>query len=222
MATPVIDFAASASANVDGQGYSHKEDRVPFSLDSPRSPIPGGEGGYTATSATFYGGITPTGTGSINLYEFDASDSTVRFRLSVDSSGDSATAVFIWQKEHFLGEFSESAVTLDEKSAFSVNSRSFGAAVSGTIRFVIESAGEMFISDVARQIPRDFSMVLLEAPTSVDWFTYDPESDLKSIGSASTPLFSEITSLGIYFEISSPVAGQNITLAFDSFQVFVE
>jgi hypothetical protein len=219
LADLVVDFSPVGREDVEGSGYERALNAVPFSLSSPISPKEGGVIGYTGSNVTFYGGIATNGSGGINLYNYNAGDASMRFRLRVVSPEDRANAVFIWKKEDFLNGHDEAPVKLDRNASFSVNARSFGSAVSGSVRFVIQEGDAFYISDVIGPIPRDFATLTMESAGDVRWFVYEPNLDIDEIGPEAIIEFEDANAVGVFFEVSSLATDQNITVAFRQMKV---
>lgn len=215
LAVLTVDYTASASAVTNGTGLS--SGAVPYSLVTPRSPSVG-QNSYGGTNPTFYGGVSTTGTGTINQFLFESSDSSMRFRLNVVTSGDSAAGLFLWKQSDFLNAQSVGSVGLDGTSSFSLNSRRFGSNLTTGVRFVFQEGSNFYISDLVGPVPAAYGPLALLAPSSANWFNYNPASSIGTIGSAATPTFSGIDVLGVYFSISSTATG-NATIAFTDFQV---
>lgn len=219
-ATVVVDFTATATADTDGVGYASGTDDVPYSFTTARNPGIGsnGYGDSPDTSAVFYGGAAWTGTGSgLNDKPYlESTDGSWRYRLGA-AIGDSMGAVQLWKKADFLNGLDSQAVSFDAASSMSVRTDEFGSGFGGDIRFVVQDGSTMYISSATAFLDGGATTTLSD-PDSASWFAYDPATSIMTVGAAATPTFSDITAVGVYFEITASTEG-NKTFAFDDFQV---
>ena len=211
----IVDYVASATIDTNGQGLSGGN--VPFSTASARSPALG-TNSYNGSSPTFYGGVSEAGSGAIDQFLFETSDSSFRFRHSAASAGDSATGVYLWKKADFLNGFvTVGNVTLTNSDAISVHSRRFGSDFTDSeIRFVLQEGSVFYISDDLGQIPATYGTTSLGDPTAANWFAYNPLSSISSIGVSASPTFENLESIGVWFQLTGGSSGKR-TIAFDSF-----
>jgi hypothetical protein len=210
----IVDYAPTVTADIVGVGLS--SGNVAYSDSTARSPATGGD--YTAgTSINFYGGTSTTGTGTINQWYAESDTDGYRFRLNASTVGDTASALFFWKQANFLNGTEAGVVTLDGSNAFSVTGRRYGSGTAGDIRFVVEESGSFYVSAIAGAVPDSSGSVTLGDPSSETWFNYDPASAIGTIGSAATPTFTNVISVGVLFQVDATTTG-NKTYEFTNFQ----
>lgn len=204
----IVDFSPTADADISGPGKAGGE--VAFSDTSVRSPALGGANNYGGSNTTFYGGVAKTGAGIIDQHHIEApSNLSWNFRLNPDDFPggltDTATGLILWQKADFLSG-SGDTLNLTSSDSLSVSARRYGSAYGDTgVRFVMQEGSTYYISESQGIIPTGSGSITytLADPTAANWFAYDPATSIQAVGSAASPSFSNLTSVGAWLDLVS-------------------
>lgn len=198
---------------------------APFSLSNQMNP----QSGYTpGGSGIFYGGVgtnmaSPTTIGP-DVVGFQ-SDDAFRFRLHNNAqTGDSAVGVFIWKQADWEALTSGAVSGL----SFSTTGRKFGTNANqhSDFRFLVQEGGMIYVSDRILPasgnsgFPDAIGTMTLADTSSVSWYSYDPATDMQTIGAVASPSFTNVTAVGMYHELTKLTdADQSFTVEYYDFTV---
>ncbi|VGO22135.1 carbohydrate binding domain-containing protein [Pontiella sulfatireligans] len=135
---------------------------------------------------------------SATLMSLKPGDGT-RIRMN-DSTANGGEALFMFKTPAV--SFEAGMDVLNIGSAFVSTAARLDSA---TMRFVVEEAGQFYISDASASHATSYSVNALTA----NWFAYDPSTiaGVSVIGAAATPAFASIDSIGYLLSADGPAIG---------------
>lgn len=156
-------------------------------------PITGSTAYQTGNGPDFFAGYAAEGTSNpaIRIVGNSGTDFLGSDMKRVDAGQNGGTAVFFF-------EASTTGLTLD---SLSITANRNSAATTQEFRWVVQLGSDYYSSE-GLAVPDDFSQVVLSDPSTLDWFSYSPETDLTSgsiAGTASTLDFTNLSGAGWYF-----------------------
>lgn len=207
---PSPDYIATTTAN-----FGRANDPgggILFDLSTPLSPTTFGS--PEGLNSTFYGGYEPRFNGILGGVGMEPANVTgsadgdyIRFRTrtsSVESEpGPKKVSVAImFVKEDFLGTASDYPVSFNSQSTFSTYIRfnQFTANHNTEYGLIVEQGGQIFRSNLLSLSSPQSAMGAPIEISGLVWYEYDPFAgiDITGPGVLVTPVFDDITGLGIY------------------------
>ncbi len=169
-----------------------------FSAGAPLLLSP--SSGYSGTSATFYGEIlrgAGTGTGTIGY----VSNSGSADRIDIKQNNSDVSALLLWKQTDFLNSLNTGTLNFGAGSTVTTTLDTYVLGVPG--RAVVKSAGGYYISSAIFSASGTTAALDL---TTLDWFSYDPASNLNTIGSAhsfSGGVIANVTEIGFFTGVTT-------------------
>jgi hypothetical protein len=179
-----------------------------FAYDASTSISPAT--GYTGQ--TFYGTVASTNETTAPLTNWQIYNDldiggVIRDRIGLANDLTTAGAershygLIIFQQADFLGGLDTGTVSLNDSTSLSYGVRRTGGNPSEAA-FVIQNAAGYFISNpttLTNDQANGFDPVTLSDPTAATWLSYDPTTNISTIGGAATPDLDGITAVGLWF-----------------------
>jgi hypothetical protein len=165
--------------------------------------------GYTGQ--TFYGSIASTNETTAPLTTWQIFNNLdiggPLDRIGISNGGTTSGAershygLIMFQQADFLGGLNTGTVSLNSTTSLSYGVRRTGGNPSQAA-FVIQNATGYFISSpttLTNNQANGFDAVTLNDPTATSWLSYDPTTNISTIGGAATPVLDGITAVGLWF-----------------------
>jgi len=221
---PLVGWGASSDMVTARQNAVTGSESLTVDLNTPANPALGA-GGYDTFNPIFFASGVATGpANSFDLFWFqdnahpeDGTGDPILLKWTADAGTDNAglfTAIWKQEGDGVTGGFLNGADSGDvHLASLEVHAKvGFGSGSVSQMRFVIEKDGQFYISDDCGAVSSvnltqgndsPYERIALSNLHSVNWFEYDPETDMGVIGNpVAFEQFDGITAVGFNWRTS--------------------